>query len=637
MPTSVSTNKPATAFKAWRPSVAARRRFAISVAAAAVFAAIAAIVAPWLFSPAALMDAVADQLQGSSGLYVAARGKTRFSLFPRPSIAVEGVAFADRNGALLIESSELRGDVDVLPLLAGRLKVAAVKLIRPHARFDFDKTPDGAPGAAARAAAAKPATLEAAAADSVRFGTVSIVDGEAQVAYRGRLYALERIDAKFEWRRIGEAAALTAAFDLNGERLEALLWVARPGALLRGEESVVTSRLDGQTLRFEAQGVGQLGANARFAGHVAAAAASARRALALFDIAAPLPGPFSDAQFSAQAALARGEAHFKGARVFVDGNEFRGDLDLHQEDGRPTLAATLQSEFLSLRPFLYDAPPLVDSDGQWSKRPFELPDLSGADIDLRLAVGHARLGRLKISDASITATLRDGAAAFSIDHAQAYRGAFKFRASLAPGREGLVFSANAQTTAVESGPLMWDAFGKPSLAGALNATLALDGTGDRMSALVQSLNGRASVALVDGEISGVDLEKALQGLEKRPLSSAVDIRSGRSSVDAASAVIKFENGVAQISEGSVRGPGFSVAFSGSAPLPDRALAIDAVAREADGAGKIGDGSPSIAFEVAGRWDDLALKLDTQAFIRRSDAAAPLLPRAEAPPQAPTGR
>ncbi|MFO1101800.1 MAG: AsmA family protein [Methylocystis sp.] len=602
---------------------------------AAALAAIAATIAPWLFSPAALMDAVADQLQGSSGLYVAARGKTSFSLFPRPSIAVDRVAFADRNGALIIESSELHGDVDVLPLLAGRLKVAAVKLVRPHARIDFDKTPDGAPGAAARAAAAKPATLEAAAADNVRFGTVSIVDGDARVSYRGRLYALKRIDAKFEWRRIGEAAALSGAFDLNGERLEALLWVARPGALLRGEESVVTSRLDGQTIRFEAQGVGQLGANARFAGHVAAAASSARRALALFGEAAPLPGPFNDTQFSAQATLSTGEAHLKDARLFVDGNEFRGDFDLHKEDGRPTLAVALKSEFLSLRPFLYDAPPLVDSDGQWSGRPFELPDLSGADVDLRLAVGHARLGRLKISDASITATLRDGAAELSIDQAQAYRGAFKFRASVAPGPEGLVFHANAQTiTAVDAGPLLWDAYGKPLLAGALNATLAVDGVGESMSALVRSLNGRAGVALVDGEISGVNLEKALQRLEKRPLSSAVDIRSGRSIVDAASAAIKFENGVAMISEGNVRGPGFSVAFSGSAPLPKRALAISAVARAAGAAGKIGESAPSIDFDVAGRWDELALKLDTQAFIRRSDAAAPLLPRADAPPSAP---
>jgi AsmA protein len=176
------------------------------------------------------------------------------------------------------------------------------------------------------------------------------------------------------------------------------------------------------------------------------------------------------------------------------------------------------------------------------------------------------------------------------------------------------------------------------LAGALNATLAVDGVGDRMATLMQNLNGRASVALVDGEISGVDLEKALRRLETRPLSSAVDIRSGRSTLDAASASVKIENGVADISEGVARGPGFTLAFGGSARLPERHLAVKAIAREADSAGQTADSAPGIALELAGPWDELALGLDAQAFIRRSGAAAPLLPRPDPPPaKEPAGR
>lgn len=633
---SVIADKPPPAAGARRPSRSAIRWLAAALAAVAL-GAITAIIAPWLFSPAALIDAVANQLQGSSGLYVAARGRTSFSLLPRPRIAVEGVAFADRNGALLIESNELRGDVDVLPLFMGQLKVAAVRLVRPHALIDFDKKPVGAPGAAARAAAAKPATLEAAAADKARFGTVSVIDGDARIVYGGRVYVLEEVNANFEWRRIGEAAALTGAFTLDGERLDAILWIARPGALLRGEQSVVTSRLDGRAFQFEAQGVGQLGANARFEGRVAAAADSVRRALRTFGVTAPLPSPFNDAQISAQATLAPGEAHFKGARLFIDGNEFRGDLDLQNEEGRPTVSAALQSEFLSLRPFLADAPPLVAASGQWSRQRFDLPDLSGADVDVQLGVRHARLGRLKIEDATIAVTLRDGAMEFAIPQARAYRGALKFRASIAPGAEGLVVRANAQTTAVEAGPLLWDAYGKPVLGGALTAALAIDGVGDRMATLMQSLNGRGSLALVDGEISGVDLEKALRRLKTHPLASAFDIRSGRSTVNSASAAIKIENGVADIAEGAAQGPGFSLAFEGSARLPERSLAIRAVAREADVSGKTADVAPSIAFDVAGPWGELALGLDAQAFIRRSDAAAPLLPRPLPPPEKPSAQ
>ena len=637
MPSSAQTQKPAFAAFGRLRAGAAVRSVALAAFILAAVAGLAAAVAPWLFSPTALVDAVAVQLQSSSGLYVATRGRTTFSLLPRPSIAIEGVAFADRNSALFIEAEQLRGDVDLLPLVAGRLRVAAVRLVRPRATIDLDQKPIDAPGTAARAAAAKPATLEAAAADNLRFGVIAIVDGAARIAYRGRAYELEKIDATFEWRRIGEAAALTGAFDFRGERLEAMLWLARPSALLRGEQSVATARLDGESLRLEAQGLAQLGANARFSGHVAATTPFVRQALRLFDVAAPLPGPFSDAQFSAQATLGPREAQFKDARIFVDGNEFQGDLAFRKEDGRPTLTATLKSEFVSLKPLLAEAPALLAPDGQWNKDAFELPNLSGADVDLRLAVAHARLGRLKVDDATLALTLRDGTLDLAIAQAQAYRGALKFRASFAPAPTGLAIRANAQTLGVEAGALLWDAYGKPGIAGALDSTIALDAVGDSMAALMRSLNGRASLALADGEISGVDLERALRRLEKRPLSSAFDIRSGRSTLDKASATIKIDKGVAEIADGAALGPGFTLAFDGVAQLPERSLAMKAVAQEADGAGKPNDKGMNIAFDIAGGWDELTLTPDAQAFIRRSGAAAPLLPRAEsrgddAPPQ-----
>lgn len=622
---SAETQKPAFAvFGRLRAGVAARR-LALAAVMLAGATGLAAAIAPWLFSPTALVDAIATQLQNSSGLYVATRGRTSFALLPRPSIAIEGVAFADRNGALVIDADRLRGDVRLLPLLAGRLDVAAVTLNRPRVTVDLDKKPIDAPGVAARAAAARPATPEAAAADKAPFGVVAFVDGAALIVYQGRPYELKKIDATFEWRRIGEAAALTGAFDYRGERLEAMLWLARPSALLRGEQSVAAASLDGESLRFEAQGIAQLGANARFSGRVAATTPFVRQALRLLDVAAPLPGPFGDAQFSAQATLGLRDAQFRDARIFVDGNEFQGELSFRKDDGRPSLTAALKSEFVSLKPLLADAPALVASDGQWSKDAFELPDLSGADVDLRLAVAHARLGRLKVDDAALALTLRDGTLDLAMTQAQAYGGALKLHATFAPGATGFAVRANAQTLRLEAGALLWDAYGKPGVAGALDSSIAIDAAGEHMAALMRSLNGHASLALSDGEISGVDLERALRRLEKRPLSSAFDIRSGRSPFEKATATIKIEEGMAEIADGAARGPGFALAFEGAARLAERSLAIKAVAQEADGAGMLKEKGMNISFDLAGAWDDLTLKPDAQSFIRRSGAAAPLLP------------
>jgi len=590
----------------------------------------AAALAPWLFSPTALLAAISDQLQNSSGLYVATRGRTTLSLTPRPHISIEGVAFADRNGALVIEADQLHGVLKLLPLFAGRLEVDSLALARPRARIDVDQKPIDAPGAAARAAAARPATPEALKADNVRLSFITIVDGALRLRRGGRDYAVDRIDATLDWRKIGDAATLTGAFDWRGQRLQTMLWVARPATLLRGDQSVATARIDGESLRLEAQGVAQIGANARFSGRVAGMAPSVRQALALFDLAAPLPGPFGDAQFSAQAYLGPREAQFKELRLFIDGNEFTGALTLRHYDERLNLSGALKSDFVSLKPMLSDAPALVAPDGQWSRESFDPPDLSGADVDLSVAAAHARLGRLTIDDAALELTLRDGALDLAVTQAQAYRGRIKARAAFRPTDGALSVHATAQTNGVDAGALLWDALGKQAIAGALDSTIMLDAAGDNMAALMRSLSGRGSLTLSEGEIAGVDFDRALRRLEKRPLASAQDIRSGSSTLDKASATVTLEKGVGAIEDGAARGPGFSLAFAGAANFPERSLSIKAVAREADSAGKPRDKSLQIAFELAGGWDELTLTPDPLAFIRRSGAAAPLLPRAEPP-------
>lgn len=605
-----------------------RRRFRLLAGAAAVLVALiatAGAMAPWLYSPSAAMSAVSGQLQKATGLYVALQGAPRLSLTPRPHVSIDGVAFADRSGALVIEAQSLHGILKLLPLLSGRLDVEQWALVKPRARLDLDRQPIDAPGAVTRAAAARSATPEAQDADDARLGLLGVVDGSLHVRRDAKEFVFEKIDATLDWRRIGQPAALTGAFDWRGERLQAMLWVARPGALLRGDPAVATARLDGENLKLEAQGVAQTGVNARYSGHVAGSAVSVRDALKLFDLEAPLPGPFGDAQFSAEAVLSAHEATLRALDLHVDGNAFTGELDVRAEDGRPNVSARLQSSFVALKPMLSDAPALVGPDGQWSREPLDPPDLTGADMDLTLTARHARLGRLSLDDAQVSASLRDGVLDLSLLEARAYRGRLKARASFKAAGDALSVHATAQTSGVDARALLWDAFGRQALAGGLDATLTLDGSGGTMIDLMRSLNGRAAMTLSDGEIAGVDFERALRRLEKRPLSSAQDIRSGSSALDSASVKMRVENGVGALEDGAARGPGFSLTFGGEANFGERSLSLKAAAREADGGGKPREKGLQIAFDLAGGWDELSLAPDPQAFIRRSGAAAPLLP------------
>jgi AsmA protein len=601
--------------------------FALAILA---LAALVAALAAWLYSPASALAALTKQINETTGLYFAAQGAPRLTLTPRPQLVLANVAFADRNKALVVEADALVGALKLGPLFLGRLEASSLTLLRPRARVDLDGAPIDAPGAATRAASAQTGGFDAQKADAARLGLLGVVDGALRLRRNGIDYAADHIAATLDWRKVGEHALLTSAFDWRGEKLRLVLWVARPGMFLRGDDSVVTARLDGEALRLEAQGVAQSGPNPRFYGHVGGAAGSVRETLSLLDIRAPLPGPFGDAEFSAQATLTAHDAALREAHVVVDGNAFDGEIALRDDDGRPHVSGRLTSDFVAVKPMFAETPTVVSPDG-WSQKPIDPPDLGGADLDLSVLARHARLGRLTVDDADFTATMRNGALDLSLIDARAYRGRVSARASFVPAGGALAMHMTAQTSAVDARALFWDAFGKDALGGRLDATATLDAKGDTVTDMLRSLEGRGALNLADGEIAGVDFDRALRRFEKRPLLSAQDIRSGSSALTRASVAALVDKGIASLEDGVAAGPGFAVAFSGSANLLERSLSLKAVAREADAAGAPRDKGLQIAFDLAGPFEELRLAPDPQAFIRRSGAAAPLLPDPPAEP------
>jgi len=227
--------------------------------------------------------------------------------------------------------------------------------------------------------------------------------------------------------------------------------------------------------------------------------------------------------------------------------------------------------------------------------------------------------------------MRNGALVLSLLDARAYRGRLAARASFAPAGAALTMHMTAQAAAVDARALFWDAFGKEALGGRLDASATLDARGDAVADMLHNLEGRVTLNLADGEIAGVDFERALRRLENRPLLSAQDIRSGSSTLGRAGVSAVIEKGAATLENGVAAGPGFAVSFSGSANLIERSLSLKAVAQEADAAGAARDKGPQIALDLAGPWDELRLAPDPRAFIRRSGAAAPLLPDVSAEP------
>jgi AsmA protein len=126
----------------------------------------------------------------------------------------------------------------------------------------------------------------------------------------------------------------------------------------------------------------------------------------------------------------------------------------------------------------------------------------------------------------------------------------------------------------------------------------------------------------------VDLEQALRRLEKRPLSIASDMRSGRTAFSEAQIDLDIANGVAKILTLEARGAGVDISVSGSASVARRLLDLTIKARQTGREDSLP--APQLNMDLRGNWDDPNLIIDAQSLIRRSEAAAPLLRSLNAP-------
>ncbi len=589
-------------------------------------AVLGAAAAPWTLSGDALRRELAEQVMQTAGLRATAEGKATFAVLPRPRIKLENVIISDENGALVINSGVLKGNLRLLPLLAGRMELASVQLISPEIAYDHHDAPISRRGAIARASDALPATPEAAGADEARLGTISIVDGAARVKTRGATESvvIDNINLTLDWPRLSAPASLNGTVSWLGETAEIAAWLARPAAVLRGDDSSATLKIDSPNLQASANGSIAASPRMQFEGRINAASPSIRALLASVGVSAALPGPLAPMSLSGVARASQRSLALSGLRMSVDGNAFEGALAVQATNSRPAISGTLASEMLVLGPMMSDLPGLTGTEGQWSRDPLSLASLDFADIDLRVSSTRMRIGRAVFDDVGCSILLTNGRLDVSVGQARAYGGQVKGRLSLTPVARGTDLRASGVFSKIDSGAVMKEALRSIRVTGEASGQFSFEGSGGSVADIVRSLDGAAQMSFRNGDILGLDLEQALRRLEKRPLSIITEVRSGRTGFDSASVSARLTDGLVDVQEATVSGLGVQLAVTGTASLIERSLQLRAMARQAGPSAASRENGPQLMLDIKGPWDDPSLVFDRESLIRRSEAAAPLM-------------
>jgi len=593
------------------------------VLAAIVVLVVGLAAAPWTVSQSAQIVAIESQIRSVSGLRLVSHGRSVFAVLPRPHIRIYDAELEKDDGALQLSTSSLRVDLGLSGLVTGRLDLAravlanAVFTIDPaHALFSAlnDKKPDG----------------------EMALGDIQIVDGKVFVRRDGmekpQLIA-DAIDARLEWSRARAPLSLIGhcilpSFGEDRPAARFALWAAQPDHLPAGGESQIALRFDAEAFQIDLNGEVTLAPHPHFHGRIAGAAPSLRVAAQWLGLTLPLPGRYGAASIKGEAQLDPNLLSFPSLNVSIDGNALDGAASIRLDGQRPLYSATLAGASVNLEPLIENLPSLT-SGGQWSHEIFQSSHLGAADLDLRLSATHARIGDFQIDAAALSAILKNGRLDLSLAEASAYSGQVRARAIVAESPAGLDIRGSAVAEKLDVAALLWDGFKRQSLTGTGRANVSFETSGDSFFELASHLDARGEMTVETGEIYGLDLGLAFRRMERRPLTAGVDLRSGRTAFDLLAMKFNIVQGQADIEEGLARDERMTVYFSGRAQIAERALDLHATATRQP----VGDGDAKplqLGFSLSGGWDDATLVPDALGLINRSDAAAPLLPKAAAP-------
>jgi AsmA protein len=602
------------------PVATGLKRLAIAAAAMVAVAFVTLIALSFLMPAAVVRDAVAKQIQAVTGLDPILRGDVSVSLFPSGTVTFHNVLLGDdRTGEPAVVTDELTARLRYFPLLAGRIEIADVTLVRPTITVTF--SPDGLSNwsglmeTLARALAPNPGRTASFSEIGINDGTIVVRDTE-----KGSIERLDNVEFQIAWPSISRSFGANGHLVWHGEPVEASLTLTDFLAALSGQRSGVKVRLAGAPLKLAFDGAASAQPTLKLEGTLGVDAPSLRDAMRWTGKSKVPFGGFGRFALRAQSTIGGGVISLANVNVELDGNTAEGVLTLSSGDHR-MVQGTLAADALDLTPYVTGMRLLAANERKWDQLPIALDGLADLNLDLRLSAASIKIATAQLGRTAVAANMRDGKLDVTIGESQAYGGVVKGAVGIASANGGVEAMTHVQFVDVDLESCLGQVFGIQKIAGRGNLMLNIDASGDSVLALTNTLNGTASLTAHGGALVGLNVEQLLRRLERRPLSGNGDFRSGRTPFDQLVLNLAVDHGMVAVQDMHIDGPAVRLAVGGQASVPMRDLDLKGTATLISSATTT---EFELPFVVQGRWDDPIMLPDPQSLIRHSGAAAPLL-------------
>ena len=263
-------------------------------------------------------------------------------------------------------------------------------------------------------------------------------------------------------------------------------------------------------------------------------------------------------------------------------------------------------------------------DTGWSDAKIDFSGLRAVTAKLKLTAGQLIYNKIKISNATLQATISGGKLSASLPSFQLYGGAGA--AALDVDASGKIAAQRVRLSlaSFDAYPFLKDSAGFESLEGTGTITLDLSGSGASQRAIVAALNGSAKFEFADGAIRGINIAKTMRGLTSGILSGWQENAAEKTDFATLGASFKINKGQAQTADLKLAGPLVRMSGAGTVDLPGKTLKFrvdpQLVASLEGQGGKSDLQGLGVPIMIAGPWAKPSIYPDIEGILKDPAAA-----------------
>jgi AsmA protein len=320
-------------------------------------------------------------------------------------------------------------------------------------------------------------------------------------------------------------------------------------------------------------------------------------------------------QLSGQTRIALPTLQIRNAVIERSSEKLNGTVEMNLDPRKLQFSATLDSKNLDLTPLI--APfmnALVQDKGEWSRQKFNTEWFKAATADIRLSATRLSLGIHTVEHAALSGRMNAGRMEFILSDGRLNAGNIKARSVISLLNDTVDIRAQGSFDKLDVGAF-FETMKVNRLRGQATGQFSFEAIGSSAAELVEAAEGRSSLAIKDGELTGIDFERVLSRLE-RPLTRTLvppSLLEGRTRFQTATAQLRLSGGKITLNNSWLAMQNFRVPLDGTVSVNNRTIDVTARLLPGGEIPKAGD----ILIRIEGPWANPIIYPDLTGRIKRS--------------------